>query len=48
MSGSQQSMLLSGLVSILLIVAVALLFVATIIGRERTAAVETLAAHSRS
>jgi len=36
MSGSQQSMLLSGLVSILLIVAVALLFVATIIGRERT------------
>lgn len=45
--GSQQSMLLSGLVSILVVAGVALLFVATIIGRERTAAVETLAAQAR-
>jgi len=46
-TGSQQSMLLSGLVSILLVVAIALVFVATIIGRERTAAVATLAAQAR-
>jgi len=47
MGSSQQSMLLSGLVAILLVVTVALLFVATIIGRERTAAVATLAAQAR-
>jgi len=45
--GPQQSMLLSGLVTVLLVITVALLFVATIIGRERTAAVETLAAQAR-
>ena len=44
---SQQSMLLSGLVSVLLVVAIALAFVATIVGRERTAAIETLAAQAR-
>lgn len=44
---TQRSMLLSGLVSIVVVVAIALAFVATIIGREQTAAVETLAAQAR-
>lgn len=44
---SQRSMLFSGLVSILLVVAIALAFVITIVIRERAAAVETLAAQAR-
>ena len=46
-AGSQQSMLLSGLASILVVAVIALIFVAAIIGRERIAAVETLAAQAR-